>query len=186
QYTLDSALLLPPSRAAPAAAAAPLSPSDGTHGALPLAQSVAIAAVAVSVAACTDSPFAKPAAAAGGGPAPPGCGSGRHPLAGSRAAPSQRRRPPPSPPSSSPPDSRASSSTSSSTDPTAEEDCFRTFHFAINDVVLDPHVQGCRVMHGALAHQAVAVSREVFFVVVSLTRHCCCHCSLASGCCLFL
>ncbi|CAN6170668.1 unnamed protein product, partial [Urochloa humidicola] len=35
--------------------------------------------------------------------------SGRQPLAGSRAAPSQRRRPPPSPPSSSPWDSRAPS-----------------------------------------------------------------------------
>ncbi|CAN6176247.1 unnamed protein product [Urochloa humidicola] len=71
-------------------------------------------------------------------------------------------------------------------EPTAGEDCFRTFHFRINDVVLDPHVQGCRVMHGALAHHAVAVSREIFFVVVSLTRHCYCHCSLASGCCVFL
>jgi hypothetical protein len=27
-------------------------------------------------------------------------------------------------------------------DPAAGEDCFRTFHFRIHDVVLDPHVQG--------------------------------------------
>jgi len=36
-------------------------------------------------------------------------------------------------------------------DPAAGEDCFRTFHFRIHDVLLDPHVQGATSFASAIS-----------------------------------
>jgi hypothetical protein len=37
----------------------------------------------------------------------------------------------------------------------------------------DTWFAGCRLMHGALAHQPLVASSEVFFNGVSLSRRCC-------------